>query len=186
MDKQLTIIIIFLAIMFTLAGVLVMGAVPKIFQTSETANETKVETQNQTEIILKQFQRENNTTQRVLSNQGVVIDKLDKSLSNQHLMLLGINTTISQNHNDLAQNLNVSRQNQNISKQHQIVAIDHDKLQVKVDNMTQDIYDLLEEADKRNFNATMTNKVILNNLTKELKEIKSLHKEILKELKTLN
>ena len=53
-------------------------------------------------------------------------------------------------------------------------------------NMTTEIYDLLKMAAERNYQATLNNTETLANLTKELSMIKSLHKEILEGLKTLN
>jgi hypothetical protein len=172
MDKILAIIIIFLGISFLMAGILAMGAVPKIFQTGE-------ETTNQTEIIIKQFQRENNTTNKLLMGLNDSLTKEDQALKNQAIMLKAIKV-------DQDMNRVIAKQIFNVSKQHEIVAKDHNKLQLKVDNMTQDIYDLLKEADKRNFQATMANKALLNNLTEELKEIKTLHKEIKQEIESIN
>jgi hypothetical protein len=179
MDKILAVILIFIVMMIIMAAVIVMGAVPKIFQSAEITNETKSETLNQTEIIIKQFQRENNTTNKLLMGLNDSLTKEDQALKNQAIMLKAIKA-------DQDMNRVIAKQIFNISTQHEKVARDHNKLQTKVDNMTQDIYDLLEEADERNFNATMTNKAILNNLTKELKEIKTLHKEIKQELESIN
>jgi hypothetical protein len=190
MDKILAVIIIFLGITFSLAGILAMGAVPKIFQSAEITNETKSETENQTKLIIdyfegqnklmiNQFLRENNTTHRLLIGLNDSLIKEDQALKNQGVMIKAIKA-------DQDMNRVIAKQIFNVSKQHEIVAKDHNKLQTKVDNMTQDIYDLLEEADRRNFNATMTNKAILNNLTQELKEIKTLHKEIKQELESIN
>jgi hypothetical protein len=190
MDKILAVIIIFLGITFSLAGILAMGAVPKIFQSAEITNETKSETENQTKLIIdyfegqnklmiNQFLRENNTTHRLLIGLNDSLIKEDQALKNQGVMIKAIKA-------DQDMNRVIAKQIFNVSTQHEIVARDHNKLQTKVDNMTQDIYDLLEEADRRNFNATMTNKAILNNLTQELKEIKTLHKEIKQELESIN
>ena len=179
MDKILAIIIIFLGIIFSLVGVFSMGVVPKIFETSETSNETKQETANQTEIILKQFHRENNTTHQIISNQGVVIDKLNQSLENQRVMLVQLNKTVVHNQKDIELNLD-------ISKEHKQVAKDHDIIQGNVQNVTEEIYELLKIADERNYQATKNNTKLLTNLTEALKEINILHKEIKELLESAN
>jgi uncharacterized protein YlxW (UPF0749 family) len=76
----------------------------------------------------------------------------------------------------------IAKQIFNVSKQHEIVAKDHNKLQLKVDNMTQDIYDLLESADNRNYEVNTYNKKILDNITKVIEDLKSVHQEILNKL----
>jgi hypothetical protein len=168
MDKILAIIIIFLGISFLMAGILAMGAVPKIFQTGE-------ETTNQTEIIIKQFQRENNTTNKLLMGLNDSLTKEDQALKNQAIMLKAIKV-------DQDMNRVIAKQIFNVSKQHEIVAKDHNKLQLKVDNMTQDIYDLLESADNRNYEVNTYNKKILDNITKVIEDLKSVHQEILNKL----
>jgi|SRR5215203_81581 len=60
-DKQLTVIIIFLALMFTIAGILVMGAVPKIFENADISNQTQG-ILNQTQIQLHEDASRNNQT----------------------------------------------------------------------------------------------------------------------------
>ena len=52
----------------------------------------------------------------------------------------------------------------------------------QLQNQTQQIYSLLQTADNRNFEVNTKNLKILTNLTEELKEIKSLHKEIKEQL----
>jgi membrane glycosyltransferase len=140
MDKILAIIIIFLGISFLMAGILAMGAVPKIFQTGE-------ETTNQTEIIIKHFERENNTTNKLLNSMNQSLVNEDKAIRNQGIMIEKLNESL--------------QQNLNISKEHQTVAKDHDSIQ------------------------TIQGR-LLQNLTEELKEIKTLHKEIKQEIESIN
>src|SRR5215211_4015199 len=61
MDRQLIIIIIFLAIVFSFASVLVMGAVPKIFENADISNQTQ-QILNQTQIQLHEDASRNNQT----------------------------------------------------------------------------------------------------------------------------
>src|SRR5215212_5248542 len=61
MDRQLVIIIIFLAIVFSFASVLVMGAVPKIFENAEISNQTQG-ILNQTQVQLPEDASRNNQT----------------------------------------------------------------------------------------------------------------------------
>jgi hypothetical protein len=145
MDRMLAIIIIFLGITFSLAAVLAMGAVPAIFQNKDTLNVTKEETQNQTEIIVKQFQRDNNTTQKILQNQN-------KSLSNQALLL-------EQNHNDILVNQHLSQRIDNItndiliiSKEHKIVAKDHDAILIEAQNTTNKVESELHRYGENSIN----------------------------------
>ena len=169
MDKILAVVAIFIVICVILASVIAMGAVPAIF-------ENKAETANQTDIIIRQFQRENNTTHQIISNQGIVIDKLNQSLENQRVMLLQMNKTIVHNQEDLALNLNISRE-------HKQVAKDHDTIQGNVQSVTEQIYELLKKADERNFQATKNNTKLLTNITKHVEEIKKIHKELMNHLK---
>jgi hypothetical protein len=183
MDKMLVVITIFIAICFAMVGVYSMGIVPTIFDTKEeTTNQTKLIIdyfEGQNKLMIDQFHRENNTTQKLLIGLNDSLIKEDQALRNQGVMIKAIKV-------DQDMNRVIAKQIFNVSKQHEIVAKDHNKLQLKVDNMTQDIYDLLKEADKRNFQATMANKALLNNLTEELKEIKTLHKEIKQEIESIN
>src|SRR5688572_30294034 len=83
MDKQLLIIIIFLVVTISLASLLVMGAVPKIFQTGEQIN--------QTQTLINQTKHEDDARdiQRYL-----IVNETNNSMNNveQHLVEL-INET---------------------------------------------------------------------------------------------
>lgn len=141
---MLAVIIIFLSISALMAAILAMGAVPKIFQNAEVINQTQDETKNQTDIIIKQFQRENNTTHKILYNQNV-------SLQNQQKLIEDMDKTIEQNHVDIAMNVNVSQNIQNItdeilkiSQEHKQVAKDHDRIVIEAQNTTNYVEQELE------------------------------------------
>jgi hypothetical protein len=162
MDKQLLIIIIFLAVTFSLAGILVMGAVPKIFQTGEQVNQTQASL-NQTQLFIMQTQHEDQARE----NQS---NKINRET----------NKSINDLENRLYDFMNLSAKRSEIGAQERQIIIN------QLQNQTKQIYELLQTADNRNYEVNTMNLKILGNLTKELKEIKSLHKEIMEGLKTFN
>jgi Fe2+ transport system protein B len=176
---MLVVITIFIAICFAMVGVYSMGIVPTIFDTKEeTTNQTKLIIdyfEGQNKLMIDQFHRENNTTQKLLIGLNDSLIKEDQALRNQGVMIKAIKV-------DQDMNRVIAKQIFNVSKQHEIVAKDHNKLQLKVDNMTQDIYDLLESADNRNYEVNTYNKKILDNITKVIEDLKSVHQEILNKL----
>lgn len=149
MDKMLAIIIIFLGISALMAAILAMGAVPKIFQNAEVINQTQDETKNQTEIILKQFQRENNTTQKILENQN-------QSLSNQAILIKDMQKSIKQNYLAIEQNHNISNYILNISNEHKQVAKDHDRIVIEAQNTTRHVAKELERYGENSIEKLQT------------------------------
>lgn len=86
MDKILAFIIIFITVCIVLASLLVMGAVPKIFQTGE-------QTANQTDLMVKEFQRENNKTNESLKIQSQILNnqiraQIDRDKKNEDIMII--------------------------------------------------------------------------------------------------
>ena len=79
MDKMLVIIIIFLAVTFTLAGILVMGAVPKIFQTSEKIDQTLVQQYEDHARDQLRLQIINETNHSLLNLENNLMDFIDES-----------------------------------------------------------------------------------------------------------
>lgn len=114
-DKQLLIIIIFLGVTFSLAGILVMGAVPKIFQSADKINQTQEivnetllqqhEDQARLNQTIHEDQARRNQSQTILNETKLLVashqDQLEKYmvkifkdnhilLENQENMLKGI------------------------------------------------------------------------------------------------
>lgn len=149
---MLTVIIIFIAMMIIIAAILAMGAIPKIFQNAEVITDTQNETKNQTEIIIKQFQRENNTTQKILSNQN-------SSLINQAYLLQSLSTTID--HID-----SMADQILNISSELQSTRDEHDRIVVEAQNTTNHVE---QELERYGENSIEKLDIIVENQEKILK-----------------
>jgi hypothetical protein len=157
MDKILAIIIIFLSVMFIMAGILAMGAVPEIFRQGEQIDQTLVQ------------QHEDNAR----ANQStMILRETNKSIN---LLEYRIIKFINESEN---RSLTAELERQKI--------IDNiDVVQTKVENTTKQTYDLLKQADQRNFEATMKNNKLIDNLTKTIVELKQMHDSIIKALDEL-
>ena len=163
---MLVIIIIFLAITFTLAGVLVMGAVPKIFQTGEQVNQTQT-TLNQTHLFLMEQEARDNQTKyedQARLNQTIFQiqhEDLAREIQQQtenterdkqrYLIINETNTSLNRLEDNIMLYINESTERSlqgaqerqkimdeilNISKQHDKVAKDHDMISREVGNVT--------------------------------------------------
>lgn len=163
MDKMLVIIIIFLGVSFLMAAVLVMGAVPKIFQNSETINKTQ-EIINQTQIQLHEDEAREKQKFEIIRETNRSMNESLVNLENRFYQFMNLSAERSEKGQQ--ERAKIIDNILNLSKKQEII-------QIKVQNMTNEIYDLLKRADERNFQATITNKGILVNLTEKLKEIKS-------------
>jgi hypothetical protein len=183
MDKMLVIIIIFLAVTFVFAGILIMGAVPELFKQGEQLDQALIQ-QHEDEARANQTLHEDQARDKQATQ---IVKETNKSINVlEHRLTKFINESVNRSITGQIERQAIIDNVLNISKQHEIVAKDHNILQVKVQNITEQIYNLLKEADERNFQATMANKALLNNLTEELKEIKTLHKEIKQEIESIN
>ena len=163
---MLVIIIIFISVSFLMASVLVMGAVPKIFQNSETINKTQ-EIINQTQIQLHEDESREKQKFEIIRETNRSMNESLSNLENRFYQFMNLSSERSEKGQQ--ERAKIIDNVLNLSKKQEII-------QIKVQNMTNEIYDLLKRADERNFQATITNKQILVNLTEELKEIKALHK----------
>jgi hypothetical protein len=86
MDKMLLVITIFIAISFAMVGVYSMGIVPTIF-------DTKKETTNQTDIIVKEFSRESNKTNQSINLLKTIFNtqiqaREDRDKKNEDIMII--------------------------------------------------------------------------------------------------
>lgn len=150
--------------------------IERLNQTQITLDETKSiasnatsATKNQTEIIIKQFQRDNNTTNQILKNQNT-------SLTNQAVMLENMDKAIYQNTVAIEQNNNLSKHIENLSQEHEIVTKEHDKIVVEAQNTTNHVENQLErygENSIEQFNKLLENqeqilKLLNNNNNKTI------------------
>jgi hypothetical protein len=128
MDKISVTIIAFVSVFGILAGLLVTGTVPEIFNTGSIANDTKYESKNQTQILVDfvTLYLENMNSETKTTVQELVAAK--QSLENQEKIL--------------NENRNITQEILKISQEHKQVAHDHDILQKKGDNMTNEIANL--------------------------------------------
>lgn len=162
MDKILAVIIIFIAMMFLMAAVLAMGAVPKIFQTGEKIDQTLIQKHEDEARESQKFQIIQETNKSLNQSMTTLENRLYKFM----------NLSAERSEKGQQERQKIIDEILNVSSQHDKVAKDHNILQTKVQNMTEQIYDLLKDADERNYLATINNTKILVNLTEELKEIK--------------
>jgi hypothetical protein len=174
-----------------MAAILVMGTVPKIFQTSDKIDQALVQQHedearaNQTlhEDLEREKQKSFENEQRD-KQRDLIVKETNKSMNDLEQRLVKF---MNQSTNrSLAGSLErrVLLDNiLNVSQQHDKVAKDHNILQTKVENTTKQTYDLLKTADERNFEATMNNNNLIDNLTQTVEEIKQMHTSIMKTLK---
>ena len=179
MDKMLTIIIIFISMSILMAAILVMGAVPKIFQTGQQVNQTQA-TLNQTQMFIQeqaardkqtrhedqarfnQTQHEDNARDKQANKIVNTVKEDLNRLKNEFFQFVSESEKRSEQANTqrdklqkdmslaLIQNQNITDEILNISNQHKQVAKDHDKIQTDVANQTKQTYDLLKTADAEN------------------------------------
>jgi len=169
-----------------------------IVDTNQTANETKVETQNQTKLLIDYFDRENNTTHKVLSNQGRQIALLENESKTGSKLLSQLEEQSNQSQIIIktleilsSQNLNISKQIFNVSKEHVSVSKDHDILLLNTGNVTEEIRSNLERYGENSIiqlqnilNKTVADSKgaeIHRNITLDLFEITGLLKNITKD-----
>lgn len=144
---MLVIIIIFLAVSFLMAGILAMGAIPKIFQSADKINQTQ-ELVNQTQIQLHEDEARQNQTDhedRARFMQAQQIRNDIRQLLEEH-----DNRTKNyiQRENNTTQRI---LQNQEIvMAQHQKVGIDHNKIQDLVKNITLENNQMLKKFGSEN------------------------------------
>jgi hypothetical protein len=156
-DRQLLIIIIFLGICFVLIAIFSMGLIPKIYQTNEKVDQTLIQ-QHEDEA------RENQST--------LILRETNKSLLElEHRIIKFINEST----------------NRSLTGQIErgMILDNIDVVQTKVENITNNTYDLLKQADKRNFEATINNKKLIENLTNAINDLTQLHDGIIKALDLL-
>jgi hypothetical protein len=180
---MLIIIIIFLGIVFSLAGVLAMGAIPEIFKQGEQLDQALIQ-QHEYEARANQTLHEDVAREEQAAKINRETNKSINDLENRLYNFMNLSSKRSEI--GAQERAMIANEVLNISQQHDRVAKDHNTLQIKMQNMTTEIYNLLKMAAERNYQATLKNTEVLANLTKELREIKSLHKEIMEGLKTLN
>jgi predicted PurR-regulated permease PerM len=154
MDKILAVIIIFLAITFSLAGILAMGAIPELFKQGKQLDQA----------LVQQHEDEGRANQS-----ATILRETNKSITDlEHRLVKFINESTNRS-------LVGAEERQKIMDNINIV-------QEKVDNTTKQTYDLLKLADQRNFEATMKNNKLIDNLTKTVNELKQMHDSIIKTL----
>ena len=140
-DKTSITIIAFIAVFGIFAALLATGAVPKVFDMVNVANQTKYESINQTDILQKfvtlYLANTKNDTREALQ----ALASAKESIVNQEKIL--------------NENKNITRDILEISKEHKQVATDHDFLAKKgddliekIDNITQLSFELLERHAK--------------------------------------
>jgi ElaB/YqjD/DUF883 family membrane-anchored ribosome-binding protein len=129
MDKQLLIIIIFLVIVISFASILVMGAIPKIFQTGE-----KVDQQFEFE---KQTKHEDDARDE---QRYLIINETNNSLNRIENNLRDfINESENRSAAGAAERKQILNQLLNVTKQHERVSIDHDSISNDVKNVTHNV-----------------------------------------------
>jgi hypothetical protein len=190
MDKMLAIIIIFLGITFSLAGLLVMGAVPELFkqgdqldqaliqQHEDEARENQTKHEDQARDI--QYQMENAARDK---QRDQIVKETNKSINNLEQRLVKfINESSNRSVAGAVERQLILDNILNVSKRTDVVVKDHDIIQNQVANQTKQTYNLLDKVAERNYEGTLKNKELLTNLTKEVEEIKKIHKQLLSKL----
>jgi hypothetical protein len=177
-----------------------IGTFSSNLQTKNIANETKqdveitkYETENQTKLIIDYFDRQNNTTHKILSelheddvkklqmlgmlnqseiNQDIILGNMTDAMKQNHDILNFLNQSIKNQETMIAQNHNHTLELLQVSNEHKIVAQDHDMLQQISSNIT-------------NLTSNELNRYGENSILK-LNEITDTQKEILKKLRVIN
>jgi hypothetical protein len=172
-----------------MAAILVMGAIPKIFQTGEQVNQTQ-STLNQTQLFLQEQKARDNQTRhedeaRDAQRNQIIKDTNKSLLELEQRLVKFMNESQTRSEKGQQERQKIIDNIINIQQQHNSVSKDHDILQMKVENTTKQTYDLLKTADERNFEATTNNKNLLDNLTQTMQEIKQMHTDIMKALKSV-
>lgn len=168
-DKTSVTIIAFIVVFGMSAALLATGAVPKVFDMINVANQTKYESINQTDILQKfvtlYLANTKNDTKEALQ----ALASAKESIVNQERLMSENKESITNQEKILNENRNITKDILEISREHKSVAHSHDLLQKrgddlieKIDNITQLSFELLERHAKNVSKAQERTEEVIN------------------------
>jgi predicted PurR-regulated permease PerM len=102
MDKMIAIIVMFMVVSFIMAGILITGAIPQIFQTGEIIKSDQATLKDVKRGLIKLYnattdfiEREQNTTHHILEQQNQAIEQIGKTVNSTNRLVLDIGHQIN-------------------------------------------------------------------------------------------
>jgi len=186
-DKSGLIILSVVIVFVVSASLLAMGAVPKIFQTASDVNQTNIllaqriaitdQQKHEDEARYNQTQHEDLARDR----QVVTISKhMDRQIDGVQRNLTDF-ITASEKRSEIGMkergailhNISMVLDSlTNKSADHDTMAVNMNKMQIKLNNITEEILDVLNQFGKGNRQLGIDNKSLLENLTRSVEEIR--------------